>query len=289
MYDAALWGRLAGKLAGVPVLMTTEHGEELWKGPLHIAIDRGLSRWTDQHIAVSRDGLELRLRRERVDPSRILVIPNGVPIPPDPENEAGRSRIRRELGIPPTAPVIGSVGRIIEAKGYVHLLAALRLLRADIPDLRWLAVGDGKQKALLMNLSADLGVDDAVIWAGRRDDVDDLLAAMDLWVMSSVSEGLPVALLEAMAAQKPIVATEVGGIPDAVIDGRQALLVPPADPQALADAIRTLVHDPARASDLARAARHRAIAEYSIAGVARQIEALYRQHLRRAGLDPSGS
>jgi glycosyltransferase involved in cell wall biosynthesis len=285
MHHAALWGRLAGKLAGVPVLVTTEHGKELWKDSLQVAIDRGLSRWTHRHIAVSQDGLEIRLRRERVAADRILLIPNGVPIPADPVNEAGRHRVREEFDLAPQTPLLGTVGRLVEAKGYEHLLGALQILRREFSDLRWLAVGDGNQHAPLIALAANLGLSDAVIWAGMRTDVGDLLAAMDLWVMSSVREGLPIALLEAMAAQKPIVATQVGGIPDAVRDGREAILVPPADPEALARAVSQMLREPRRAEALAAAARQRAITEYSIDRVARRIEEIYLQELHKLNED----
>lgn len=279
MHDSALWGRVAGRWAGVPVLMTTEHGKELWKGPLRVAIDHHLSRWTARHIAVARDGMEIRIRRERFEPGKLILIPNGVPIPAEPGNDAGRRRVRAEFGLDDDTPVLGTVGRVVEAKGYEHLLAALAALREGRPRLRWLAVGDGDRRPELTARAAAAGLGDAVIWAGRRDDVNDLLAAMDVWVMSSVREGLPVALLEAMAACRPIVATNVGGIPDAVRDGSEGLLVPPADPAALAAAIALLLADPARAAGLAAAARRRAQADYGIGSVARRIEDVYRQEL----------
>ena len=281
MHHAALWGRLAGVLAGVPVLVTTEHGKELWKNSLQVAIDRSLSRRTNRHIAVSQDGLEIRLRRERVAADRIVLIPNGVPIPADPVNESGRQRIRSEFGLAPQTRLLGTVGRLIEAKGYEHLLGAMQILHREFPDLRWLAVGDGTQRASLIAMAATMGLSDTVIWAGTRTDVGDLLAAMDLWVMSSVREGLPMALLEAMAAQKPIVATQVGGIPDAVRDGHEAVLVAPGDPEVLARAISRMLRESRRAEALASAARQRAITEYSIDRVARRIEDVYLQELRK--------
>ena len=282
MHDSALWGRVAGRLAGVPVLMTTEHGKELWKGPLRVAIDHHLSRWTARHIAVARDGMEIRIRRERFDPAKLILIPNGVPIPAASDNEAGRRRIRTEFGLAADTPVLGTVGRVVEAKGYEHLLAALGPLREAFPGLRWLAVGDGDRRPALAAQADAAGLGGAVIWAGRRNDVNDLLAAMDIWVMSSVREGLPVALLEAMAACRPIVATQVGGIPDAVRDGCEGLLVPPADPAALATAVSALLADPTRAAGLAAAARRRAAADYGIESVARRIEDVYRQELASA-------
>lgn len=282
MHDSALWGRLAGLWAGVPVLMTTEHGKELWKGRVRVAIDRGLSHRTARHIAVARDGMDIRLSRERYAPEKMLLIPNGVPIPPAVPNEAGRQRVRAEFGVAADTLLLGTVGRVVEAKGYGHLIEAMRILLPLHPGLKWIAVGDGDLRGELMAAASAAGLDGSVIWAGRRGDIDDLLAAMDVWIMSSVREGLPVALLEAMAAARPIVATRVGGIPDAVRDGCEGLLVPAADPIALAEAVSRVLADPGLASRLASAARERAVAEYGIASVAARIEGVYREELTKA-------
>ncbi len=281
MFEAALWGRLAGRLAGVPVMVVTEHGPELWKTAKHLVMDRWLNRWTSRHIAVAQDGLEIRVRRERVHPDRILVIPNGVAIPATPRDPKLASSTRARFGIAEHTPLVGSVGRMVSDKGYEHLLEALKLARAQVPGLRWLAVGDGPLKAELSAKAAAMGLGDAVIWAGLRQDVDAILPALDVWVMSSVREGLPVALIEAMGNGCPIVATAVGGIPDAVTDGREALLVPAADPGALATAMVKMLHDRGAAARLGDHARTRCEAEYSIRSVALRIEAVYRGELAR--------
>jgi glycosyltransferase involved in cell wall biosynthesis len=279
MHHAALFSRLGARMAGVPVLMATEHGKELWKGPLRLAVDHWLSGMTARHICVSREIMALRQRRERINSGKLVLVPNGVPIPSGAHAAELRRRIRSELGIAESTSVVGTVGRFVQAKGYEHLLRALAELRRARPDVKWLAVGEGELRPQMATLAEELGLADAVIWAGLRGDVDDLLAAMDIWVMSSVREGLPVALLEAMACEKAIVATAIGGIPDAVSDGIEALLVPAADPVALARAIGILLDDPARAASLARAARERAVRDYSIDAVARTIEDIYRAEL----------
>jgi len=281
MYWAALWGRIAGRLAGVPVMVTTEHGPDLWKGRRHVFVDRWLTRWTARHIAVARDGLEIRVRRERVRPDRIILIPNGVAIPPVPRDPECARRARAELALAPDAPIIGTVGRFVPEKGYGYLLEALKLARGEVPGLRWLAIGDGVLRPELAARATEMGLDQAVIWAGLRQNVETLLSAMDVWVMSSISEGLPVALLEAMAAGCPIVSTRVGGIPDAVTDGIEAVLVPSRDPVALANAIVQLVRDPESAHRLGDAARARAASQYSIETVARRVEGIYREELAR--------
>lgn len=282
MHHSAMWGRLGAIVGGVPVRVTTEHGMELWKGPVSLGIDRVLTRFTHRHIAVSEDCMATRLRREKVDPSKILLIPNGVPIPQDIGARPHRDRIRSELGIPDAAFVVGTVGRLVEPKGYEYLLEALRILRDSHPGALWLAVGDGDQRDMLTALADRLGIADAVVWAGRRGDVGQVLEAMDVWAMSSIREGLPVALLEAMAAGMPIVGTTVGGIPDAIRDGRDGLLVPPRDPGALSAAVERLMGDAGLAAALAASARARAVERYGIESVARRIEEIYRAELARA-------
>lgn len=279
MHGAALWGRLAGRLAGVPALVTTEHGKELWKSRWRVAVDRFLSGWTARHICVSEDGRNIRLRRERVRPDRLIVIPNGVAVPATVRDPGIRRRIRTEFGLKAEQPVMATVGRVVEAKGYPHLVEAFAKLRVDWPELHWLQVGMGPDAGALAAAAQAAGVAEAMTMAGNRPDVADILQAVDLWVMSSLREGLSVALLEAMAAACPIVATEVGGTPDAVTSGHEGLLVPPADPQALADAVDVLLRDPDRAAALGAAARGRVQREYAIDTVARRIENVYREAL----------
>ncbi len=284
MHGAALWGRLAGLLGRVPVLVTTEHGKENWKGRLRLAADRWLTRHTFRHIAVSQDVMAIRRRRERVAAERIMLVPNGVPIPDPVPAAATRARLRGELGIRADRPVIGSVGRVVDAKAYPDLLEAVAQLQREMPDVCWLQVGDGPLAADLAAAVRARGMESNVVMAGRREDIQDLLAVFDVWVMSSIREGLPVSLLEAMAAARPIVATRVGGIPDAVQDGVSALLVPPGDPTAMAAAIRQVLTDRELASGLAQAARAAAAAEYGIEAVALRIEDVYRQGLAARGI-----
>lgn len=275
MFFASFWARLAGLRAGVRVMVTTEHGKEPWKKKWQSLLDRLLSRKTWHHIAVSEDVRNIRISRDGIHPDRISVIPNGVPIPREEELVGLSKEARRECGLANDATIIGSVGRMIEAKAYPDLLRALAIARKEVPSLHWLQIGDGPEREMLMEMASREGLSDSITFAGRRRDIPTLLGTIDIWVMSSIREGLPVALLEAMAAAKPIVATDVGGIPDAVDDGVEALLVPAGRPEKLAVGIITAATDRSLAAGLAHAARGRAIRDYSIDAVARKIEAIY--------------
>ena len=279
MYWATIWSRLAALRAGVPVLVTTEHGKELWKNRWQNALGHWLSKRTFKHICVSHDVLDLRTREQGLLADRSLVVPNGVPIPAPDQGGKIRAARRAELGLDDTRLVVGSVGRVVVAKDYPTLLKALALAAVREPRLHWLQIGDGPDLPALREMADSLGVADRITFAGRRSDIPDLLRAMDVWVMSSVREGLPVSLLEAMAARRPIVATRVGGIPDAVTQGESAVLVPPSDPAALAEGILQVVGDPALAGRLAECAYTRVLDSYSIDAVTSTITDIYRAGL----------
>ncbi len=283
MFTAAFWGRLAGLVAGVPVLVTTEHGKEPWKKGWQILIDRMLGARTYRQIAVSEDVRNIRIARDSAPPERIVLIPNSVPVPEQPRDPERRAAVREHLGLAPDQPVLGTVGRVVDAKAYPVLVEAMTDLTARIPGLKWLQVGDGPDLPALQDAIAARGLKDVVLCLGRRDDVGDLLQAMDVWVMSSRREGLPVALLEAMASRLPIVATDVGGIPDAVENERSALLVPAEDPAALAAAIARVFADPSLADRLAAQARQDVVARYGNTSIAHRIEEIYRAGLRAKG------
>jgi len=278
LYYGSLWGRAAGLVARVPALVTTEHGKELWKNRAQLWLGRQLSRRTCRHIVVSEDGLRLRIEREGLDPDRLTRIANGVVVTgtPDPER---RRRVRDALGLDDRQPVVGTVGRTVAAKGYPDLLAALARLRPGHPDLRWLLIGDGPERPALLAAAAKAGLDDVVIAAGQRTDIPDLLAAMDVFVMPSLREGLPVALLEAMATGRACLVTDTGGMPEAVDHGQAGVVVPAGDPAALGTALESLLADPERRDRLGRAALARARALYASEAVARRIEAIYLECL----------
>jgi glycosyltransferase involved in cell wall biosynthesis len=182
--------------------------------------------------------------------------------------------VRAELGIPQDAPVVGSVANFKAAKDHATLLRAAALLRQAVPELRLLLVGQGPLEAETRRLAAELGLQGAVVFAGFRTDARRLAAAFDVFALSSTYEGLPIALIEAMALGRPAVVTRVGGTPEVVSDGAQGLLVPPRDPAALAAALLRLLGDPGLRASMGAAARSRAL-EFDIRKAVRRMEQVY--------------
>jgi glycosyltransferase involved in cell wall biosynthesis len=196
----------------------------------------------------------------------IRVIQNGIPVPERPTWPGAperRAESRRRLGIPTDGPLLVAVGNLYPVKDHATLLRAT----ARIDGARVAIAGRGEEEKRLRNLADELDLGNRLNLLGLRDDVGEVLATADLFVHPSLSEGLPLAILEAMAAGLPIVATRVGGVPHALDDGRAGLLVPPGDPPALEAALRALLQEPARAAELGRAAHARARSVYSLAAM----------------------
>jgi glycosyltransferase involved in cell wall biosynthesis len=189
------------------------------------------------------------------------------------ENAADPNGVREEFGIPSDAPLVGTVANLKPHKGIHHLLRAAALIQRTVPDAHFLVVGQGDARERLEALASKLGLDNAVTFTGFREDAVRIASAFDLFAMSSLHEGLSIALIEAMALGKPVVVTRVGGLPEVVEDGKDGILVPPSDPRTLAARITELFGDPALRERLGQAARLRARAFDVRASVRRTEEA----------------
>jgi glycosyltransferase involved in cell wall biosynthesis len=202
------------------------------------------------------------------------VVHNGIPIQPalsTQEREARRAALRSGLGVPPGSPLLIAVGNLYPVKDHATLLRALSLLPAP-----WLAIaGRGGEEENLRRLARELGIAERVHLLGLRDDIPSLLAAGDVFVQPSRSEGLPLAVLEAMAQRIPIVATDVGGVGEAVRDGETGVLVRPGDPPGLAAAVGRILDSPDRGAALAAAANARVRQEFSVDHMLRRYRELY--------------
>ena len=269
------YGIVAAALARVPARVAS--AQLFVEMPRLLAVDAQhavLSRCLHRHVAVSRH-VAGRLRdRLGVPDAKITVIPNAV------EARVAVARddaLRAQLGVGGGRALVLTVARLEEQKGITHLLDAA----ASLPEAVFAIAGEGPERARLVAKAASLGVADRVRWLGHRDDVPYLLACADLFVLPSLNEGLPLAAMEAMLAGVPIVATDAGGTGEIVRNGATGLLVAPADPRALSEAIRTMLGDRARAMRLATAARELIEREHSAAAMVAATSRLYEELLAR--------
>jgi glycosyltransferase involved in cell wall biosynthesis/protein-tyrosine-phosphatase len=287
-YKETVLGGLAARLAGVRAVMRTVHGaREPLRGWQHAklrayeALDRlALRCFADRIVAVSAH-LAARLRAEGHRPARVVTIHNGVDVRATKPARC-REEVRRELGIEPGAPLVGTVGRLTPVKGHAQFLRAARLVRHAHPHARFLLVGDGPLRDALRQQAWQLGLEPACVFAGERADVADLVSALDVFALSSLDEGVPMALLEAMALGRPVVATAVGGVPEVVVDEVSGRLVPPADEMALVRAWQELLGAPERARALGHAARRRVEEAFSVEACGRALAEQYHATARTA-------
>jgi glycosyltransferase involved in cell wall biosynthesis len=285
-YKESILGTVAGRWAGVRWYVKTEHGRiepaRGWEGvkmSLYRWLDHRVARGaTDRVIAVSLD--LYRHLAASLPEGRVALIRNGL----DPRRIAvtvAPAEIRRGLGISEHAPLFGSAGRLVPVKGLDYFLEAARALLEELPEAHFLIIGDGPLRSDLERRARDLGIAHAVRFSGFRADVLDVVNALDVFVMPSIHEGLPMALLEASALGKPIVASAVGGIPE-VLHDFQGWLVPPRDVAALTRACLTAVASGCDGGRGAAAKRANQIAELAQTMCAETC-ALYRNLARRNG------
>jgi glycosyltransferase involved in cell wall biosynthesis len=281
-YAAADFGRVAARLAGTGLVLHEHFADPAMPAYQGLA-DRALASLTDRAIAVSHSTREFLVRERFVPPDRVRLIWNGAPLdefaPAGPHR--GR-RVRRDLGLPEGALVVGSIGRLNAQKGHRFLLEAAAPLCRRRRNLRVLVVGDGDLMEDLRGQASTLGIADRVVFAGHRTDVPDVLAALDVFCISSLYEGTPLALFEAMAAGRAVVSTAVDGCREVLEDGESGLLVPPGDAGALEAALDRVLGDPGLRDALGRGALEASRA-YDVRSCVAQMEALYDEILEERG------
>jgi glycosyltransferase involved in cell wall biosynthesis len=243
-------------------------------------IERLLARGTDAIVAVAPRQRDDLVERYRIAPAaRVVVVPHGLDLAPFLEVPAVDPAAREALGLPQEAFVAVFAGRLVPIKDVATLLDAFARLRAATPGARLVIAGDGELRAELTARARSLGLEGAVHWLGWRRDLVRLYAAADAVVLSSRNEGTPLALIEGMAAGRPVVATAVGGVPDVVRDEVTGYLAAPGDAGALAAGLARLAGDAARRQAMGEAARADVRARYSAERLADDLDRLYRSLL----------
>ena len=280
------WAGVDGALAQILTrqgrLVHSEHGRNLpyihYEPPKRKVVRRCVYQLADAVFTVSQEMREYFCRETGFPATRMRVLHNGVDV-----GEIERTKadgVRAELGLAPDARVIGTVARFQETKDLGTLVRAFAQLQPP-GKAKLLLVGDGAERAKLEKLAAELGVAADVIITGIRHDVPRLLRAMDVFALSSLSEGLPISVLEAMAASLPVVATNVGMLPELLREGENGFLVEPCAAEAMTEQLARLVNEPELARRLGAAGRWQVEREYSLAAMLQRYEELYLSLLEK--------
>jgi glycosyltransferase involved in cell wall biosynthesis len=241
----------------------------------------GLTRHLpDRVICVSDAVRDTVLARERLPASRVVTVRNGIRFaeaPPDPRTD----ELRRELGIPPDSPVVLMVANYDRpVKGVAHFLDSIPLIRRELPGTRFILIGHGRREAEFRRKAVALGIEDVLLMPGFREDVDRFYALADLSVLTSLSEGLSITILESMWHGVPVVVTDVGGNLEIVKQGRTGVLVPPGDPTRFAEAVVRLLRDPALRSRFGQRARQVIREEFGLERVVERYGRIYEEVIR---------
>lgn len=259
--DKMFWGRLAARLAGVPVICSALHSTGL---PDHVELpNRLLAPITDAFIAVAEPHGRYLAEHEGCPAGKVRVIPNGVDVARFHPRWPDR-RLRDELDIPPDAQIVGIVAALRPEKNHELFLHSAAGIRRELPDTRFLVVGDGPRRQSLEALAGELALTHCVHFLGTRGDIPQLLAQVDVVLLTSKMEANPVSILEAMACEKPVVATRVGSVPETVLDGQTGFLVDPEDDREIATRTVELLRDRQRAAAMGRRGREHVLAHASI-------------------------
>jgi len=283
LLEADTFGRFAAIWAKVPIIITTTHSVDSWKlnnRRFRTKFRLFLNRIADKHsnaiITVSDYIKNYLIEHEKTDPKKIHVIKNGIEIQ---KNKKPSIDKHKQETI-----VLGCVGRLFEEKGFGYLLRAFKKAQNQHPNLKLLIAGDGPLRAELEKLAYELGVSSDTEFMGVLDDIPTFLNKLDIFVLSSIQEGIPLGLLEAMAAGKPIVATKVGGIPEVVDNGSDGILVAAANVAELNEAIVSLIQDERKRKEMGRNARRKVVDFFNLDKAVRQLEDLYEKLLENQSI-----
>ncbi|HQU42938.1 MAG: glycosyl transferase family 1 [Planctomycetia bacterium 21-64-5] len=276
LFAANSYGRAAALATGVRRIVASERCVDPWKVWHELAIDRWLARRTDR-IVVNSSGIREFYRRHGIAGEKFVVIPNGIEAPPP--SDVTRCELLAELGLPAQARLVGTVGRLWPQKRIKDLIWAADLLKVIRDDVYLLILGDGPHRPRLEQYQRQVRIEDKVRFLGHRSDVLRLMPHFDVLWLGSEYEGLPNAIMEAMIAGVPVVATDIPGNRDLVVPGETGYLVPIGDRAAFARHTQRVLEDAELAGRLGAAGRQRMLSEFSVEKMVERHAALYRDLL----------
>ncbi len=279
--DSDIFGTIIGKLLGVPVIISScRDMGDWWRKKRHIIAYKAIRYFVDKVIVVSNAVGEKIKNVENLDSDKVITIYNGVDLEYF-NRSFDKDEVKKRLGLYPNHKVVCMIGNLRPIKGYKYFLQAASSVLNDFKKVQLIIVGEGPLLEELEKLRNELGLHQKVLFLGKRNDIREILSVTDISVLSSLSEGFSNTILESMSMGKPVVATQVGGNPEAVIDGVTGLLVPARDPNGLADAILKLLKDPRLAEQFGVESKKRATEYFSLDRMIANMEGLYEGLLRQ--------
>jgi len=283
---AGILGRWAAFFARVPIIVHTPHGHVFWgyfsrwKTLVFVLLERLTAHITDKIITLTEQEKRDHLRYNIASEDKFLHVHSGVDLNKFFNVSVDPSEMKRNLGIPDNAFVVGTAGRLTPVKGHRYLIKAAKEIVAIKPDINFLFLGEGELQEELEKMASELNIRENIVFLGWRPDVAEVMSMFDIFALPSLNEGMGRVLVEAMALAKPIVASNIGGIPNLIMQGKNGLLVPVADAKALASGIEFLMTNPKKRGEMGSAGKKIA-ADYGVDSMIQKIDQLYLELLKR--------
>jgi len=273
---------VVSKLVKIPVIITrhvaiSDHLENNLRKKVYSFFDRYSLSYAHRVVTVTRAVADDLISNQGIKPSKVSVIYNGVDLNKFGSNFIDIDAIKTELGLKRDYSVVGMVAQLVDFKGYPFFLKAASLVLKNNPKVYFLVVGKGPLQNELKNQAERLGIQNNVVFVGFCKDITKILSIMDIFTLSSLREGLPISMIEAMAAGKPVVATHVGGVPELVRDGVTGFIVLPRDSEALAEKIIELLNNKDKAEKMGTTGRKFVREKFSLERMIQEYESLYLQ------------
>lgn len=282
-------GRIAAKLAGAKIIIYSPHGD-IFEGyfcklvtDFFILLEKFTARFTDKIINLTKIEIERFIERSIGTRRQLTQIYNGINIKYYERVPTPNLKKRAEFGLGKDDFVCATVGRLVPIKGHTYLIKAIQKVVKVIPEAKFLFVGDGELKSKLSEEIKSLDLQKHIILLGARSDIATILSCINAFLLPSLNEGFGMVLIEAMAARKPVIATNVGGVPEVIINGTTGILVPPKDPEAFSSAIIKLYNNPDISLEMGSAGYSRAKNFFDIGTTVRKFEDLYSKLIREKG------
>ena len=283
---AGILGRWAAFFARVPIIVHTPHGHVFWgyfsrwKTLVFVLLERLTAHITDKIITLTEQEKRDHLRYNIASEDKFLHVHSGVDLNKFFNVSVDPSEMKRNLGMPDNAFVVGTAGRFTPVKGHRYLIKAAKEIVAIKPDIKFLFLGEGELQEELEKMASELNIRENIVFLGWRPDVAEVMSMFDIFALPSLNEGMGRVLVEAMALAKPIVASNIGGIPNLIMQGKNGLLVPVADAKALASGIEFLMTNPKKRGEMGSAGKKIAV-DYSVDSMMQKIDQLYLELLKK--------